>query len=102
LSIPLILFILTLHVLVGFVITFEQVYTIVSEYIKSSVKDVSLGWGNLSSVLSGVRSVPGLRWASTFDVKTAVERIFTETYGVKEVAKPKAKACGAYILPIPI
>lgn len=49
------------------------------------------GWANLSSVLSGVKGTPELRWASPLEIKDAVENVFTEKFGVKETAKPKGK-----------
>jgi glutaminyl-tRNA synthetase len=72
------------------VVTTEQVYSSVSAYVESNSSDIA-GWIHLTSVLSGVKNTPALRWASTLDVKTAVERVFTERYGPKEAAKPKAR-----------
>lgn len=73
------------------VITPEQVYQSVADYLEFNSSDPLAGWTNLSSVLSGVKNTPALRWANTLDVKTAVERVFVEKYGPKEAAKPKAK-----------
>ncbi|KAF8525313.1 glutaminyl-tRNA synthetase [Gautieria morchelliformis] len=75
---------------VGVDVTPEQVYSSVSDYVESNSSDVA-GWIHLTSVLSGVKNTPALRWASTLDVKTSVERVFTERYGPKEAAKPKAR-----------
>jgi glutaminyl-tRNA synthetase len=49
------------------------------------------GWPNLGSVISGVKGSPALRWANPLEVKNAVEKVFTETFGAKEAVKPKAK-----------
>ncbi|KIJ56598.1 hypothetical protein M422DRAFT_148933 [Sphaerobolus stellatus SS14] len=68
-----------------------NISVLVSDFIKTAVKDASLGWANLSFVLSGVRTIPGLRWANTLEVKKTVEGLFTAIYGTKESAKPKAK-----------
>ena len=73
------------------VVTPEQVHQSVADYVESNLSDLSAGWTHLSSVLSSVKNTPTLRWANTLDVKTAVERIFTEKFGPKEAAKPKTK-----------
>jgi len=49
------------------------------------------GWTSLGAVISGVKNIPSLRWANPLEIKNAVERVFTRTFGVKEAAKPKAK-----------
>lgn len=49
------------------------------------------GWANLSSVLSGVKGTPELRWASPLELKNSVEKAFVEQFGAKEAVKPKAK-----------
>jgi Glutaminyl-tRNA synthetase, non-specific RNA binding region part 1 len=76
---------------VGAVVTPEQVYQSVTDYVEANVSASTVGWTHLSSVLSGVKNVPALRWANTFDVKTAVEHVFTDRYGPKELVKLKAK-----------
>jgi len=38
-----------------------------------------------------VKGTPELRWASPLEVKNAVERAFTKTFGAKETAKSKGK-----------
>ena len=75
-------------------VTPEQVFESVSDYLASNS---AASWIDLSSVLAGVKSMPILRWANTFDVKTSVERAFTEKFGPKEVAKAKAKVPAIYI-----
>lgn len=76
---------------VGVVVTPEQVYQSVTDYVDSNVPAATAGWTHLSSVISSVKSTVALRWANTLDVKTAVERVFTERYGPKELSKSKAK-----------
>ena len=73
------------------VVTPEQVYQCVADYVASNSSDLPGGWTHLSSVLTAVKNTPALRWANTLDVKTAVENVFTEKYGPKEAAKFKAK-----------
>jgi glutaminyl-tRNA synthetase len=73
---------------VGFSITSEELYDAVMSYIR---ENSVTGWPNLGSVISGVKASPALRWANPLEVKNAVEKAFTETFGAKEVAKSKAK-----------
>lgn len=49
------------------------------------------GWTSLGAVISGVKNIPSLRWANPLEIKNAVERVFTRTFGAKEAARPKAK-----------
>lgn len=63
-------------------------YAQVSNYISSSAVT---GWTNLSSVITGVKGTPELRWANPLELKNSVERVFTEKFGTKETAKPKGK-----------
>ncbi|KAH7105388.1 glutaminyl-tRNA synthetase [Auriculariales sp. MPI-PUGE-AT-0066] len=72
---------------VGFAITNEEMYSSVSEYIKSAAVT---GWSNLSGTLGNLRSHPKLRWANALEVKTTVERVFEETFGVKTVSPQSA------------
>ncbi|KIM91082.1 hypothetical protein PILCRDRAFT_84132 [Piloderma croceum F 1598] len=72
----------------GFSITPEELFVQVTSYIKCHSVT---GWANLSSVLSGVKGTPELRWASPLEIKYAVENAFTEKFGAKETAKPKGK-----------
>lgn len=58
------------------------------------------GWPNLGSVISGVKASPSLRWANPLEVKNAVEKAFTETFGTKESAKPKAKVSYPLFIPV--
>lgn len=73
---------------VGFSITSEELFNTVTSYIR---ENAVTGWPNLGSVISGVKASPALRWANPLEIKNAVEKAFTETFGVKEAAKPKAK-----------
>jgi hypothetical protein len=73
---------------IGFSITSEELYDAVMSYIR---ENSVTGWPNLGSVISGVKASPALRWANPLEVKNAVEKAFTETFGAKEVAKSKAK-----------
>lgn len=75
----------------GVIVTTEQVYQSVSEYVESSLSAENAGWTHLGAVLAGVKTTPALRWANTLVVKTAVEHVFMKRYGPKEVAKPKTK-----------
>lgn len=72
----------------GFSITSEELDDAVTSYIR---ENSVTGWPNLGSVISGVKASPALRWANPLEVKNAVEKAFTETFGTKEAAKPKAK-----------
>jgi hypothetical protein len=72
----------------GFTITPEQVY----EHAKSSMSAAS-SWASLGAVISAAKSLPELRWASPLEVKNAVEKVFTETFGPKGTTSkaPKIK-----------
>ncbi|KAF8842731.1 glutaminyl-tRNA synthetase [Paxillus ammoniavirescens] len=73
---------------VGFTITSEQLDASVRKYIETNAIS---GWANLGAVISGVKNNPSLRWASPLEIKNAIERVFAEAFGAKEVGKPKAK-----------
>ncbi|KAG5648904.1 hypothetical protein DXG03_000253 [Asterophora parasitica] len=73
---------------VGFSITPTELHEKVTGYFKSNVVT---GWANLGAVLGALKSSPELRWASPLEVKNAVEKVFLETFGAKETAKPKGK-----------
>ncbi|KAI0939379.1 hypothetical protein AcW1_004441 [Taiwanofungus camphoratus] len=75
------------HCGVGFSITLEELSARVIEYVASS--NVS-GWTNLGATIGGLRNTE-LRWANQLELKTAVERTFTQRFGPKEAAKPKGK-----------
>ncbi|KAH9931766.1 glutaminyl-tRNA synthetase [Amylocystis lapponica] len=72
---------------VGFSITPEQLSTQVNEYVSSNPTS---GWENLGATIGGLKGTE-LRWANPLELKTAVERVFTERFGPKEAAKSKAK-----------
>ncbi|KAJ3576183.1 hypothetical protein NP233_g605 [Leucocoprinus birnbaumii] len=73
---------------VGFVITSDDILAQAKDYVTSTAV---AGWANLGATLGSLRNSPRLRWANPLDVKNAVERVFLETFGPKESAKPKAK-----------
>ncbi|KAF5387730.1 hypothetical protein D9615_000557 [Tricholomella constricta] len=73
---------------VGFSITPVELYDRVTRYITSNAVT---GWANLGAVIGALKTTPELRWASPLDVKNAVERSFTESFGAKETVKPKGK-----------
>ncbi|THH31316.1 hypothetical protein EUX98_g2879 [Antrodiella citrinella] len=73
---------------VGFTITPAEIAAHATAYITSSAAS---GWANLGAVISGLKGLPDLRWASPLDVKNAVETAFTQKFGAKEAAKPKGK-----------
>ncbi|KAF8663362.1 hypothetical protein AX16_000938 [Volvariella volvacea WC 439] len=73
---------------VGFSITPEQIYKNAKSYIAANS---IAGWTSLGSVISALKATAGLRWANPVEVKNAVEKVFTETFGAKEAAKSKAK-----------
>lgn len=81
--------ILIWHEFAGFSITPEELYTRTTSYIAAS--DIS-GWRDLSSVISGLKSMPDLRWVNPLDLKNAVEKVFVDTFGNKEEALTKLRA----------
>lgn len=76
------------HCGVGFSITPEELYTKALEYIKTNAVS---GWANLGAVIGNLKTSPELRWANPLELKNTVERAFSESFGAKEAAKPKAK-----------
>ncbi|KAI6047479.1 glutaminyl-tRNA synthetase [Pisolithus marmoratus] len=73
---------------VGFTITGAQLEDHVKQYVDANNAS---NWSYLGAVIGGVKNIPALRWASPLDVKNAAERVFTEKFGPKEGARPKAK-----------
>ncbi|KAJ6598897.1 glutamine-tRNA ligase [Mycena vulgaris] len=73
---------------VGFSITAAELYEQIAGYATSAG---IAGWGSLGQVISGVKNIPGLRWANTLEVKNTVEKVFNDKFGAKEAAKPKGK-----------
>lgn len=73
---------------VGFTITAAQLEDHVKQYVDANNAS---NWSYLGVVIGGVKNIPSLRWANPLDIKNAVERVFTEKFGPKEGAKPKAK-----------
>lgn len=77
----------------GVTVNIEQINSVIEEYILSKSPR---GWADLGSILSGVKSLPSLRWANSLDVKNAVERILTKTYGPKDQAKGKTPKVSSF------
>ena len=75
----------------GFSITPEELYNRISEFVASSH---FVGWDQLNAAISGAKGLRELRWASPVELKTTVEKVFTEKFGAKEAAKPKSKVSG--------
>ena len=76
------------NVISGFSITPEELYNRISEFVASSA---FAGWDQLNAAISGAKGLRELRWASPVELKTTVEKVFTEKFGAKEAAKPKSK-----------
>ena len=72
----------------GFSITAEGLYNRISEFVASSS---FVGWDNLNAAISGAKGLRELRWASPVELKTTVEKVFTDKFGAKEAVKPKSK-----------
>ncbi|TDL29536.1 glutaminyl-tRNA synthetase [Rickenella mellea] len=70
---------------VAFNISPDDLFANVSGYLKANTIS---GWSNLSSVINKLKS-SDLRWANPLDVKSAVERAFTEEFGPKGSAQVK-------------
>ncbi|KII94900.1 hypothetical protein PLICRDRAFT_128224 [Plicaturopsis crispa FD-325 SS-3] len=73
---------------VGFTITPDELHKRALGYIK---ENAVTGWANLSAAITGLKKTPDLRWASPLELKNAIEKAFTDTFGAKEAAKPKGK-----------
>ncbi|OCH92179.1 glutaminyl-tRNA synthetase [Obba rivulosa] len=76
------------HCGVGFSITAEELLAKVKENVSSAAVQ---GWANLGATIGALKNSSELRWANPLEVKTAVERAFTERFGAKEAGKPKGK-----------
>ncbi|KAF5333420.1 hypothetical protein D9611_002642 [Ephemerocybe angulata] len=74
---------------VGFSIEPAQIVEHVKSYLTSN--SAVTGWANLGATITGVKSLSEVRWASPVEIKNAVEKVFLETFGAKEAAKPKGK-----------
>ncbi|EPQ59008.1 glutaminyl-tRNA synthetase [Gloeophyllum trabeum ATCC 11539] len=73
---------------VGYSITPEELYTKVTEYVSSAAVS---GWNNLGASIGALKGTPELRWANPLELKSSVERAFTERFGSREAAKAKGK-----------
>ncbi|PWN90706.1 glutaminyl-tRNA synthetase [Acaromyces ingoldii] len=76
---------------VGAVVTPEQARAVVDEHLE---KDASIeGWTSLATLMGKAKADPRLRWASSLDVKNAVEQGLEAKFGPKsKAAAPAAKA----------
>ncbi|VDB85344.1 unnamed protein product [Peniophora sp. CBMAI 1063] len=72
---------------VGFTITPEELYSSVTGYLQTNAV---AGWANMNQVIGALKGTD-LRWANALELKSTVERAFTEAFGQKEAAKPKTK-----------
>ncbi|KAG8982735.1 hypothetical protein FRB90_006592, partial [Tulasnella sp. 427] len=74
---------------VGVELSSEQVGESVRSHFEAHPAD---GWPSLMAFINSAKSTPSLRWAPPLEVKTSVEKLFTERFGPKETgAKGKAK-----------
>ncbi|KAL5527371.1 hypothetical protein ACEPAG_6162 [Sanghuangporus baumii] len=71
---------------VGYNITAEELFSKIDAYISAAALS---GWENLSATISALKSSPELRWANPLELKNAVEKVFTNTFGEKAAVKAK-------------
>lgn len=78
----------------GFSITPEELDARVRAYLDSptNADQVNAGWSAISRVTGTMRQSDSLRWVAPLDLKSAVEKAYTERFGTKEEATKKAKA----------
>ncbi|WVN88093.1 glutamine-tRNA ligase [Cryptococcus depauperatus CBS 7841] len=77
---------------VGINITPDQLPNLLKSYI-SSLSSQPESWTNLGPIMGGIKSsTSDLRWANVQDVKTSLEKIFTDLFGTREAALAAAKA----------
>ncbi|WVO16439.1 glutamine-tRNA ligase [Cryptococcus depauperatus] len=77
---------------VGINITPDQLPNLLKSYI-SSLSSQPESWTNLGPIMGGIKSsTSDLRWANVQDVKTSLEKIFTDLFGTREAAQAVAKA----------
>ncbi|KAG0663871.1 hypothetical protein C6P46_002097 [Rhodotorula mucilaginosa] len=79
---------------VGFSTTPEELDARVRAYLDSptNADQVNAGWSAISRVTGTMRQSDSLRWVAPLDLKSAVEKAYTERFGTKEEATKKAKA----------
>ncbi|GAA5885552.1 hypothetical protein JCM3774_002987, partial [Rhodotorula dairenensis] len=79
---------------VGFSITSDELDARVRAYLDSpdNADQVKTGWTGISRVTGVMRQSDSLRWVAPLDLKSAVEKAYTERFGSKEEAAKKAKA----------
>jgi glutaminyl-tRNA synthetase len=78
----------------GFSTTPEELDARVRAYLDSptNADQVNAGWSAISRVTGTMRQSDSLRWVAPLDLKSAVEKAYTERFGTKEEATKKAKA----------
>lgn len=84
---------------VGFSISPADLHDQVKTYIATNRIP---GWANFGTVISALKTTPGLRWANPLEVKNAVENVFLDTFGPKEAAKRKEKKDSKPATPAPV
>ncbi|GAA5987908.1 hypothetical protein JCM10908_007267 [Rhodotorula pacifica] len=79
---------------VGFSITPDELDARVRAYLDSpaNADQVKTGWTGISRVTGTMRQSDSLRWVAPLELKSAVEKAYTERFGTKEEATKKAKA----------
>lgn len=78
------------NAVIGLNLSAEEVALRVKQYLEGEAPQ---GWSSLSKIINAAKSTPALRWANPLEVKAAADKWFEETFGAKELAKPKAKVC---------
>lgn len=69
----------------GVFVTPEVVERVVQSYMDQNTPSIDeQRWQALSPIMSALRTDPALRWASSIDVKNAVEKALTTRYGPKD------------------
>lgn len=74
---------------VGFSITSAELYTRINEFLASQSPPPS--WDKFNTLITATRQDPGLKWASTLEVKNTLEACLTEKLGAKPAPAAKGK-----------
>jgi glutaminyl-tRNA synthetase len=74
---------------IGFSITSAELYTRINEFLGSQSSPPS--WDKFNALITATRQDPGLKWASTLDVKNTLEACLTEKLGAKPAPAAKGK-----------
>nr|ASF90247.1 hypothetical protein SPAR05597 [Bartheletia paradoxa] len=78
---------------VGIIVTPEFTRSAVAAYIDSNIESISRkNWAEAGPTFGKAKALPELRWASSTDIKTAVDDEFTARFGCKEAAKKALEA----------